>query len=241
MGDQLFTGDATEIVVIMDRSGSMASIWDDAVGGLQSLIEEQKEVKGKANFTLVAFDNDYEEFYSGQDLDTVPAEVPTAIHPRGGTALNDAIGKAIGSLKQRIDKSDDDIQVIVGIITDGQENSSREWDGQKIKELIIECQKELDWTFIFLGCNQDAIGTGRALGVDSAMTVNYAGTGSGTRSAYRGASKAMGSLRSAKVMGMTASASKDMLMNDDSWKTEVEGSGHTAKAAKKGAKKGKKS
>jgi Mg-chelatase subunit ChlD len=236
MGNQLFAGDVTEIVVIMDRSGSMASIWDDAVGGLQSLIEEQKEVKGKANFTLVAFDNDYEEFYSGQDLDTVPAEVPTEIHPRGGTALNDAIGKAIGSLKQRIDKSDDDIQVIVAIITDGQENSSKEWQGDKIKELITECQKELDWAFIFLGCNQDAIGVGRALGLSQGQTVNYAGTGSGTRSAYRGASKALGTLRSAKVMGMTAGAAKGVLEDDQSWKTEVEGSGHTAKDAKKGKK-----
>lgn len=236
MGDQLFAGDATEIAVIMDRSGSMASIWDDAVGGLQSFIEEQKEVKGKANFTLAAFDDKYEEVYSGQDLDTVPAEVPTSIHPRGSTALNDAIGKTIGALKQRVDKSDDDIQVIVTIITDGGENASSEWDGAKIKELIKECQEELDWTFIFLGCNQDAIGVGRALGVAQGMAVNYAGTGTGTRSAYLGASKGVGVLRSAKIGGMSASASKDFLANDDSWKTEIEGSGHEEKKAKKGKK-----
>jgi uncharacterized protein YegL len=176
----------SEIIVILDRSGSMSSIASDAIGGFNAFIEEQKKVEGEATVTLAQFDDGYDLIYDNVPLSEVVPLTSDTFRPRGMTALYDAIGRTVNAVSTRISCSqcDSGTKRIVAILTDGQENSSKEYSQDSISKVISHQRDEHDWEFIFLAANQDAFETGGALGIKKGDTFNFAATSDGTRSAY---------------------------------------------------------
>lgn len=179
--------DLSEIVVIFDRSGSMQSIINDAVGGLNALIEENKRAPGQANFTLAAFDDRYDLLYSGVDLRIVPEITTAQLQPRGMTALYDAIGKTIAAVGERLANTPDHerpSKVIVAIVTDGQENASKEYLQQAIFDMIEHQRIKYSWEFMFLAANQDAMKVAADIAIPMNCAANYNPTAKGVSAAY---------------------------------------------------------
>lgn len=165
--------DLTDITVVLDRSGSMGSCRNDVVGGLNAFVEEQKKQPGEALYTLVQFDNQYDFVHKGIPIKDVP---PVDFQPRGGTALLDAIGRAIVETGERLDAIPEDQRpgiVIFAILTDGHENASREYSRERIKEMIEHQSSVYKWAFTYLGANQDAFAVAGGLGISSASASNY--------------------------------------------------------------------
>lgn len=189
----------TEIICILDRSGSMGSMLNETIEGFNSFIDEQKAVKGKAKVTLVQFDNKYEVIYSGVKLKNVPVLDTNTFKPRGMTALLDAIGKTLTEQKERITNEKWADKVIVVILTDGHENASQEFKTDTVKKLTKDAQDE-GWSFVYLGANQDAIVAAQQFGIDTKSTLNmvsgYAATGNGMQGATRMYSTSVTELRS---------------------------------------------
>lgn len=184
----------TEIIVVTDRSGSMASIRKDANGGFSSFIEEQRTVEGEARVTQIMFDDKIETQYEAKPLADVP---PLDLTPRGSTALLDAIGSALNVQGERIHDEKWAELVIVVIITDGGENASREYKADQIKSMIEHAEKN-GWKFVFLAANQDAFQVGAQYGIGAQFTSNFDATAKGTRMAYATASASVANLRSQK-------------------------------------------
>jgi hypothetical protein len=195
----------TEIVVALDRSGSMGSIADDTVGGFNAFVQEQKEASGKAFMTLAQFDNHYEMVHERIPIEEVPS---LDFKPRGGTALLDAVGKTINDTKTRIaaqrQKPD---AVIFVIITDGHENSSSEFKKEQIKEMIANRESEDEWKFIFIGANQDSFSEAGGIGIAGTGVFNYEATSAGTRGMYDALSKGTTQYRSSVSSASSSSTS----------------------------------
>jgi len=164
-----------EIILIVDRSGSMNRIKDDAEGGVKAFIEDQKSF-GEANLTIVEFDNRISTFCERVDIKNAPEYT---LVPRGGTALYDAVGMTLANAEELKPTG----KVIVAIVTDGAENSSREYTQQIVFDRIEELKKK-EWEFMFLSADQDAFLAGGALGIDPDSTIAYNASGVGTQSAY---------------------------------------------------------
>jgi hypothetical protein len=165
--------DLTDITLIVDRSGSMASCRDDAEGGINAFIEEQKKVEGDAKFTLVQFDNIYEFVWKGTPIDKVGQYV---LYPRGTTALLDAVGRAINEAGSRLNKLDEKDRpgcVIFVIITDGHENASREFTKLGIKNMIEHQQSRYNWQFTFLGADAESFSEAKSLGINTQNIATY--------------------------------------------------------------------
>jgi hypothetical protein len=165
----------TDITMVLDRSGSMQSIKDDTIGGFDAFISEQGRLPGRCTVSLVQFDNVYEEVYTGRDLADVPG---LTLVPRGSTAMLDAIGRAVNATGARLAAMLEDGRpgtVIVGIMTDGLENASREFTYPMVKALIEQQEHVYGWTFMYMGANQDAIEVGASLGVARDRSLTYAG------------------------------------------------------------------
>jgi len=177
--DRLKDADASvgkdEIVCIIDRSGSMWSIKEDAAGGLNAFVAEQAKV-GEAKLTIVEFDDSINTVCDRIDINEA---VDYNLNPGGSTALLDAIGSVVGdNLKYNAPEG----KTIVVIITDGGENASREWNRDSIFEMIEERKKD-GWEFLFLASNQDAIKTGAMYGFDADQTVSFANDAGGIAAA----------------------------------------------------------
>jgi hypothetical protein len=168
------TNEKTQIVCIADRSGSMASIIDDSIGGFNSFLKEQKKLKDEATLTLALFDDQYDLLYDDVDIQKVQPVTKDVWMPRGMTALYDAIGKTITAVKANHAKLgvERPAKVLCVIITDGQENASREYKLDSIKKLIKSCEND-DWNFIYLAANQDAFAVGTSFGVAAGNTYTY--------------------------------------------------------------------
>ncbi len=165
--------DLTDITLVIDRSGSMASIRDDAEGGVNSLISQQAQLDGEALVTIVEFDTTYEVVVSGQPAGTTP---PYNLHPRGATALLDAIGRGInetGSRLRDMPEAERPGLVLFVIVTDGKENSSREFTKARVKEMVEHQQDVYQWQFTFLGADQDAFAEAGELGLAAAGAAVY--------------------------------------------------------------------
>jgi hypothetical protein len=165
----------TDITMVLDRSGSMQSIKDDTIGGFDAFTSEQRRLPGRCTVSLVQFDNVYEEVYTGRDLADVPS---LTLVPRGSTAMLDAIGRAVNATGARLAAMPEDARpgtVIVGIMTDGLENASREFTYPMVKALIEQQEQVYGWTFMYMGANQDAIEVGASLGVARDRSLTYAG------------------------------------------------------------------
>lgn len=196
--------DYTEILFILDRSGSMSSIQDDAIGGFNAFIEEQKKQPGTCRLTLVQFDNSYEVVYDAIQIMEAPKLTNKTFVPRGSTALRDAMGKSINALGVRLRAMSTEQRpsnVIVAIMTDGQENASREFGMDKINDMITEQQDKYDWDFIFLAANQDAVATASSYGIAKGMSLGFTGDSKGIRSSMRAVSYYTGMKRSGVVCG----------------------------------------
>lgn len=196
----------TDLTVIMDRSGSMAFCQADAEGGLNTFIKKQAEEEGLCEFTLVQFDTEYEVVHNAVDIKMINK---VALHPRGGTALLDAVGKAINSTGERLRNMNEHERpglVVFVIVTDGHENSSTEFTKPQIKEMIEHQQEKYKWQFVFLGANQDAFAEGGAMGIAAQTIANYS-----TRKfhdTYSVTSDVIGRARSVtRTSGVTASVS----------------------------------
>lgn len=189
----------TEIVAVLDRSGSMGNLVQDTIGGYNSFIEKQKELEGECKVSLIVFDNKYDEVYNGIDINKVPVLTNESYFARGGTALLDAIGKTINSVGKRLQdtpEEDRPEQVIFVITTDGAENSSMEFNVSLIKEMIDHQKDVYNWDFIFMGANIDAIGGGADMGLSRGMSMNYDATSKGTTSLYMAVSNGIKKKRS---------------------------------------------
>jgi uncharacterized protein YegL len=174
-----------ELVSIIDRSGSMSSIRDDAIGGFNTFLKEQKEVPGDAKLTLVLFDHEYQVVHDAVNLQGVPELTADAYVPRGSTALYDAIGRTIDAIGTRLARSDvKPSKVIVAILTDGAENSSKEYTRERVAEMIEHQEEKYSWEFIFLAANQDAFQTGAMLNIKACNTANFAADKAGVATAY---------------------------------------------------------
>lgn len=163
----------THIAVVLDRSGSMHSIKADTEGGFATFLAEQKAAPGRATISLAQFDDNYEVVYGPQDIASAP---PLKLVPRGSTALLDAMGKTIvstGEFLESLPEAQRPGNVIFVVITDGQENASREWTRDKVFAKVTEQQNTYGWTFVFLAANQDAIASGRHLGFAAAQSLSY--------------------------------------------------------------------
>ena len=173
----------TEIVFILDRSGSMAGLEKDTIGGYNAMLKKQKQLAQHATVTTVLFDDEYKLLHDRIHINGVAPITEKEYEVRGATALLDAIGKSIIKMEQvqnatlleeRAEK------VLFVITTDGEENASVEFTYAKIKKLI-ERQKERGWEFIFLGANIDAIGEASKLGIEAERAVQYHADSEGTQ------------------------------------------------------------
>lgn len=168
----------THLLTIVDRSGSMSYVAADMRGGLDTFFKEQAELDGECLVDYVQFDTEYEKVFE----DTPVADAKAILQPRGGTALLDAIGKGVTDLGEKLAKLDESQRpgtVLVVVVTDGHENSSREWDAEAVKELIKRQENEWNWKFTFLGANIDAVAVGAQFGfsVESSLTYSTANIG----------------------------------------------------------------
>ena len=164
----------TDITMVIDRSGSMESIRTDAEGGINTFIDSQKTEPGEALLTLVQFDTEYEFVHKGAAIGSVPK---FKLVPRGSTALLDAVGRAINETGARLAAMEESQRpglVVFVIVTDGAENSSKEFTREKIREMIEHQQSVYKWQFTFLAANQDAFAEGASMGIAQAGTAGYA-------------------------------------------------------------------
>lgn len=195
--------DETDITVVLDRSGSMASVRDDTIGGFNSFLEEQKAVSGSARVSLVQFDDQYEVVYECRDVQDAPPLTPQTFVPRGSTALLDAIGRtmtATGVRLAALPEAGRPEKVLLVVMTDGEENASREYTGSRISDMITHQRKTYSWEVVFIGANQDAVVTGASYGLPAANALDYAATPVGTRHALSVLSKATTKMRARAVM-----------------------------------------
>lgn len=168
------TNERTHIICILDRSGSMANIMSDSIGGFNTFLKQQKELPDEATITVALFDDKYELLYDNVDIKKAEELSNKVWYPRGTTALYDAIGKTINTDRAKLRSlgKEAPAKVLVCVVTDGLENASREYDRERIKSLIRECENE-DWNFIYLAANQNAFDVGSSFGISHANTHTY--------------------------------------------------------------------
>lgn len=196
--------DYTDIVVVIDRSGSMESVKEDTIGGFNTFLEAQKNVEGKATFTFVQFDDIYELIHNGADIQVIqPLNYETYV-PRGWTALNDAICRTINTTGVRLASLSEEERpekVIFVIITDGKENKSQEFTGADVHRMINHQRENFKWEFVFLGANQDAIATAESLGIDVNNALTFSTSKIGVSSSYDSLSNNITNYRKGGVTG----------------------------------------
>ncbi len=198
----------THIAFLLDRSGSMMSIKSDTEGGFDAYIDSQQGQPGRCTVTLAQFDTEYEDVFTGLPVEKVPR---LDLQPRGMTALNDSIARLVRSTGEYLAAMPEDERpgaVIVGIMTDGLENASHEWTRPAVKALIEEQENKYNWTFSYMGANQDAIEVGASMGIAADRSLTY-GTGAGDVAAAMGAYGASSvALRGAVAAGASPAAAR---------------------------------
>ncbi|GAB3052366.1 VWA domain-containing protein [Intrasporangium mesophilum] len=203
----------THLYFLLDRSGSMQSIKDDTEGGFNAFIEEQRKQPGDCRVTLAQFDDQYDEVYRDLPLAAVP---PLQLQPRGSTALLDSIGRLVGEAGSRLAALPEEQRpgiVVVGIMTDGHENASRELTHPQVKQMIERQSKDYSWQFLYLGADQDAIEVGSSIGVSAAHSMTY-GRGR-VAAAMAATSRNIGRTRSAVAAGASLQEAAIHMAFDD--------------------------
>lgn len=220
------TNEKTQIICILDRSGSMASIIDDSIGGFNTFLKEQKKLKDEATLTVALFDDNYDLLYDDVDIQKAEEITKGVWMPRGMTALYDAIGKTINTVKAKHATlgNEKPAKVLVVIVTDGHENASEEYkDRDKIKKLIKDCE-ENNWNFIYLAANQDAFAVGDGFGISYANTYNYVANTAGVNNMSMTMNNASTSYRNMSSYSSDFSTLSKSLINDDKKEPEDGGS-----------------
>ena len=177
----------TELVFILDRSGSMAGLESDTIGGFNSLIKKQKKQRGECFVSTVLFDNVSEVLHDRVKLSEIPKMTERDYFTRGATALIDAIGGAIhhiGNIHKYARPEDVPEHTMFVIITDGYENASHRYDSDQVKALIENQKKKYGWEFLFIGANIDAVETAKHFGIDADRAVDYHADMKGTAVLY---------------------------------------------------------
>lgn len=208
----------TEVVFILDRSGSMSGLESDTIGGFNSTIENQKKVEGDVLVSTVLFDHESVVLHDRVPLSKIKPMTEDDYETRGSTALLDAIGDAIKHIKnvhKYAREEDRPAKTLFVITTDGMENSSRRYSYKEIKKLVQSQQEKNGWEFLFLGANIDSIDVAGSLGISARRAVNYHNDSVGTEKKYRAVSKFMASFGAAPSF----SALEDI---DDEWRKEVD-------------------
>lgn len=192
----------TDINVVLDRSWSMFKILTATIDGFNEFLNGQKAIDGEAYLTLAQFDDQYEIVHNGVNIHDVPELTPLTFQPRGMTALYDAIGKTILATGQRLEamkEEDRPSKVIFVITTDGEENASKEFDADKIKEMIEHQTNVYNWDFVFIGANQDAVTTAKDMGILSKNAMTYAANDAGATATFSAMNNNMTMYRCAGV------------------------------------------
>ena len=193
----------TELVFILDRSGSMAGLEDDTIGGFNAMIEKQKLEPGEAYVSTVLFDNRSEVIHDRLKLDRVPALTRKEYYVRGCTALLDAVGRAIhhiGNIHKYAREEDRPERTLFVITTDGMENASRQYDYDRVKVMIERQRQKYGWEFLLLGANIDAAKEAARFGIGAEHAANYHADAQGTAVIYEAVSEAVCSFRASKPM-----------------------------------------
>jgi hypothetical protein len=192
----------SELVLIIDKSGSMWSIRDDTIGGYNTYINEQKKLDGEAKVTTVFFSSDYQVLNECEDIREIKDLNTDNYKPNGSTALLYTVGSMIEKVGKRLSNTPEckrPEKVIFSILTDGEENTSNQctpiYTREKIKEMIEHQEKQYKWEFVFLGANQDAFAEASSIGIRGVNTVNYCADSKGTRGAFSKMSKMSGGYR----------------------------------------------
>lgn len=173
----------TELVFILDKSGSMRGLEKDTIGGYNSMLEKQKAVEGECVITTVLFDNNYELLHDRIDIRAVKPITEEEYFVGGSTALLDAIGKTVGKIGNAQKNTAEEYRaekVMFVIITDGEENASRRYSAETVREMIKRQKEKFGWEFIFLGANIDAVETAGRFGIDADRAVDYVPDSEGT-------------------------------------------------------------
>jgi hypothetical protein len=177
----------TDITIILDRSGSMDSVKTDTIGGFNSFLEGQQKIAGEAALSLVQFDDQYEAVYIDKNINIADKLTDATFQPRGMTALYDAIGRTVNAVGQRLaalTENERPDKVLLVIMTDGFENSSREFNAAKIAEMINHQRSFYKWEFMFIGANQDAVLSAKEIGLPTHAALTYAPNAAGTQAVY---------------------------------------------------------
>ena len=177
----------TEMVFILDRSGSMSGLESDTIGGYNAMLAKQQKQPGEAVITTVLFDDQYELLHDRINLRGVAPITDREYFVRGNTALLDAVGKTInkiGNAQKRTVEPERAEHVVVVITTDGKENASREFNEENVRRMIEHQRSKYGWEFIFLGANIDAVATAARYGIGRDRAANYNADAEGTALNY---------------------------------------------------------
>lgn len=205
----------TELVFILDRSGSMAGLESDTIGGFNAMLEKQQAESGDCKITTVLFDNDYEVLHDRIEIKAVSPMTEKQYYVRGSTALLDAVGKTInkiGNAQKNTTKEYRAEKVVFVITTDGMENASREFSYDKIRTMIENQKEKYNWEFIFLGANIDAVRTASSIGICKSRAQNFHNDSAGIGVMY-------------DIVGETLSAYRSAPRNsriEDNWGENIE-------------------
>ena len=202
----------SELVFILDRSGSMSGLEKDTIGGFNSMLEKQKKEDGEALVTTVLFDNRYELLHDRINIKGISHITDEEYYVRGTTALLDAIGRTIIKIEnahKHTLESERPSKVLFVITTDGMENASTRYNYEKIRRMIEDKKKEFGWEFIFLGANIDAVKAARDIGISEDRASNYNCDSEGTILNYEVISETVSRVRSNKAI-------------DRDWKDRIE-------------------
>ncbi len=208
----------TEIVFILDRSGSMGGLENDTIGGYNSMIAKQKNEDGEALISTVLFDNQTEVLHDRVSLDNVEPITDKEYYVRGSTALLDAVGGAIrqiGNIHKYARPEDVPEKTLFIITTDGMENSSTRYTYDKVRKMVERQKEKYHWEFIFLGANMDAVSVASRFGVDKSRAVRYECDSEGTRLNYSVMSRMVSCARACKSSEeMAAAFDSDEMLGD---------------------------
>ena len=199
----------TELVFILDRSGSMAGLESDTIGGFNSMIEKQKKQDGECYVSTVLFDDESEVLHDRVRLGDISKMTDNDYTVRGCTALIDAIGGAIrhiGNIHKYARPEDVPEHTMFVITTDGQENASHKYTSEQVKKMIERQKEKYGWEFLFIGANIDAVETASRYGIGADRAVNYNADGEGTHILYETVAKAVCNVRASEPLESNWSA-----------------------------------
>lgn len=204
----------TELVFILDRSGSMHGLENDTIGGFNAMLNKQRAEQGEAYITTVLFDDQYEKIHDRISLKEISGLTDKEYFVRGSTALLDAMGQTIHDtalVQKHLPDAEKAEKVIFVIITDGLENASRTYSRKQVKRMVEQEKEKYGWEFLFLGANMDAVSEAGSFGIDADRSVTFQNDSQGVETNFRAVGQALCRMRSAPACRVGAG-----------WKKEIE-------------------